>query len=826
MRVVSSWLREFVDPDLSVDELADVMTGGGLIVEAVEYPTDDVRGVRVARVDEIAPITGSDALSLVTIFDGERDRPIVCGARNMAIGDLVAAALPGATLPGGMRIDTRTIMGHTSQGMLASARELGIGDDHRGIVVLDADAPVGEDLRAWLDLGDPVFDIEVTPDRGYLLSVSGVARDVAALTGAPLRLPQPQPIGGDAGVPVTIDDHDRCRRFVTATLDDVAVGPSPFWLQRRLSAAGMRPVSNIVDVTNAVMLETGNPVHAYDLALLAGPELVVRTARAGERLRTLDGVERTLDPEDLLICDADGPVGLAGVMGGETTEINAETTTVLVEAANFSPRTVLRTARRHELTTQGAMRWERQVPPESAPLAAARCAEMIAALAGGVITGGADRYPSPPQRMPIRLRPARAAAHLGLDLDADDQADLLARIGCEVSVEEDGARDDADARGDSLRTDGTSGGALAITAPAYRPDLTDEVDLYEEIARMYGYDRIPETLPSTGQAGSRTPVDRARTAARQALAGAGWYEPLTDPFITDAELADLGWADDDRRRRTIALVNPLSKEADVLRTSLLPTLLRVVRSNANRRVPSAILFEIGRVFLAPTDEEPGADGGPHGVTLPAEPLMLGLAGYGRMRADRHDEPGRDLDVFDLIGACQLLAWRTGRPGLQSSPTDAAPFHPGRAARLALDGQELGVVGELHPRVIERLGLPPRALAGEIRLAPLLDGGVVQRAVTAPSTLPGLRFDVAVVVAAETPAHDVHLAVREGAGARATDVALFDVYTGSPLQADQRSLAFHVALDDPSEQLTDVDEAAAISAIERSVADAVGGHLRR
>lgn len=806
MRVPLSWLTDYIDPGLSVDELADVMTGGGLIVEAIERPTGGVRGVHVAEVRDVIAIEGSDKLSLVDVFDGEAEHRVVCGASNFGPGARVAIALPGAELPGGVTIDARTIFGHTSHGMLASGRELAISDDHRGILVLGDDAPLGADVRDWLELDDPVFDIEVTPDRGYLLSIVGVARDIAALTGAPLREPEVVPPSGDCRVPVTIEDTERCRRFEVRTIDGVRIGPSPAWLQRRLTAAGMRPVSNVVDATNAVMLELGNPIHAYDEALLAGPELIVRTARARERLRTLDGIDRELDPEDLLICDAKGPVGLAGVMGGEDTEINDATVNVVLEVANFASRTVLRTVRRHQLMTQGSMRWERMVPPESAAPAVTRCAQLITDVAGGAVTGGADHYPNPPEHRPIMLRPARAAAHLGVDLDAGDQAALLERIGCTVDVGEDGQR--------------------SVTRPAYRPDLRLEVDLYEEIARIHGYDRFPETLPSTGQVGARTLEDRARMRVRHTLAGAGWDEILTEPFITAGDLSVLGWSDDDRRLGTIALVNPLSQEAGVLRTSLLPSLLRIARQNANRQVPAAALFETAHVYLPPTAEEPGAEGGPEGVRLPFEPLVLGLVGYGPVEAPRHDRPGRDVDLFDVIGVCQLIARRMGRPALVPAPTDEAPYHPGRAARLSLDGVALGAVGEVHPRVVEALDLPPRTVLGEIRLEPLLAGGVRHPQVASPSMLPGLRFDVAVVTDHDVPALAVEEAVRAGAGPDLTDVTLFDVYRGDTLDEGQRSLAFHVSLDNAERQLRDVDEAAAIDGIARSVAERVGGRLRR
>jgi phenylalanyl-tRNA synthetase beta chain len=374
-----------------------------------------------------------------------------------------------------------------------------------------------------------------------------------------------------------------------------------------------------------------------------------------------------------------------------------------------------------------------------------------------------------------------------------------------------------------VREDGRQ---LGVIRPAYRPDLTDEVDLYEEIARIHGYDRIPETLPSTGQVGGKQPEHRAQIRVREALAGAGWHEILTEPFITSDDLALLGWSADDRRRQPIALVNPLSQEAGVLRTSLLPNLVRVARNNANRQVAAASMFEVARAYLPPTAVEPGASGGPDDVRLPAEPLLLGLVGYGDFEPVRHDRTARTIDIYDLIGACQLLARRLGRPALVPAAVDQTPFHPGRAAQLKFEGQVLGVVGELHPRGVEALDLPERTVMGEIRLAPLLAGGVVHPQGVEPSALPGLRFDVAVVTDESVEALAVERAVRAGAGPDVTAVTLFDVYRGAALGDDERSLAYHIALDNGTRQLTDRDEAAAIEGIERSVSERVGGRLRR
>jgi phenylalanyl-tRNA synthetase beta chain len=802
-----SWLSDYADPGLPVEALAEVLTIGGLNVEEIRRPTAGTRGVKVAEVAEVARVPGSDRLWVVQAFDGEQAWQIVCGASNYQVGDRVPAALPGAVLPGGFAITRRRIRGATSNGMLCSPRELGVGDDHTGIWILDRDAPLGADLAEWLDLDDPVLDLEITPDRGYALSIIGVAHDVAALTGAELRLPEasPNPAGGEV-VPVEILDPERCRRFDARVIRGVTVGPSPVCMQRRLVAAGMRPVSNIVDVTNYVMLETGNPTHAYDLARLAGPRIEVRTVRGEETLTTLDGEHRTLDPDDLLICDASGPIALAGVMGGEPTEIGASTTDVLMEVANFTARTVLRTARRHRMSTEGSYRWAREVPPETVPLAAGRCADLIVELAGGEVTGGVDHYPSPQRRESIRLRTVRARGYLGVDLHAHGQAEALEAIGCEVSMGDDDT--------------------LTVSPPAYRPDLRQEVDLYKEIARIYGYDKIPSRVPSASTVGGRDPQDDAIRAVRRALAGAGWTEVLTLPFSAPEDLERLGLPADDPRRSPVALVNPLSMEESVLRTTLLTGLFRVVVRNVNRQASDLALFETGRVFLPPTPEEPGADGGPNGVTLPAEPHMLGLVACGDFMTARFDGPSRAVDFFDLLGAVEVARRAIGRDRLETAPATALPYHPGRAARVAVDGIDLGVVGELHPRVIAAYDLPARTVAGELRLDRLCAGGIRPVRAPHPSPLPGLRLDVAVLVDESVPAAAVEAAVVEGAGPNLVACRLFDVFRGPQLGAGRKSLAYSLRLDDPTRQLTDTDEQAAIESVATAVADRVGGLLRR
>jgi phenylalanyl-tRNA synthetase beta chain len=808
-----SWLREYCDPGLDAEALADVLTIGGLAVEAVHRPTAGVRGVVVAEVLDVAAIAGSDKLHLVHVTtDGADSHEIVCGASNYAAGDRVAAALPGAVLPGPdpehpFEIGRRKIFGHVSNGMLASPRELRVGDEGGGIWVLDAGAPLGADLAGWLALDDAVLELEVTPDRGYGLSVVGVARDVAALTGAGLRLPDvPAPPAAGTGVPVTVAEPGACARFDARRISGVRpAAASPAWAQVRLAAAGMRPISAVVDATNLAMLETGHPAHAYDLDRLAGPRIEVRRAGRGERLTTLDGVTRECDPDDLVIADAGGPVGFAGVMGGERTEVGPRTRTVLLEVAAFDPRSVLRTARRHQLLSEASKRFEKTVPAGTVPFGAGRCAALIAEFAGGEITGHDDHGGPPPAREAITLRPARARSLLGLDLADDRQASLLTRIDCDVRAER---------------------GVLRVVPPDWRPDLGVEVDLFEEIARLHGYGEVGSTVPSSGQAGGREPEADAVRAVRRALAGAGWSEALTLPFAPAGDADLLGLAAGDRRRELIGLTNPLSKEESALRTTLVPGLLRALRRNVNRQVADVALFEVGRAFLPPTPEDPGADGGPAGVRLPAEPLMLAFAACGRFETPRHDRPARPVDLFDVLGALDVARLAAGRAPLEVSATEAAPYHPGRAAKLGLDGVEIGIVGELLPRVAEVFEVPPRTLAGEVRLDVLVAGGVRPAQPVVPPTLPGVRFDVAVVVAEEVPAAEVERAVRAGAGAGLTDCRLFDVFRGEQVGEGRKSLAYALRLDEGERQLTDDDVTAAIERIADEVTRRLDGHLRR
>ena len=806
MRVPVSWLYSYIDLDLAPEALADVLTIGGLEVEAVERPTGGARGLKVVEIRDFAPVPGADKLSLVQAFDGDREWEIVCGAKNFAVGDRVPAALPGSTLPGGFEIGTKKLMGVTSNGMLASARELGVGEDHSGIWLLGDDAPLGADVTEWLDLDEAVLDIDLTPDRGYGASIWGLARDLHALTGADLMLPGtgPNP-GGDPAVPVTLHDGTGVRRWDGRGIEGVTVKASPPWVQKRLNLAGMRPISNVVDATNYAMLETGYPVHAYDRALLAGPELHVRRAEAGEVLTTLDGVDRTLDTEDVVIADANGAVGLAGIMGGEATEIADTTTDLYVEVAAWDPVKVLRTGRRHGLHTEARSRFERTVGAEWLTQGASRVAELITEWAGGTVIGGVDEHPVPDVAPRIRLRPARVRSLLGVDIPADRQAELLTALGCDVEGEGEDER--------------------VVVPPSYRPDLRIEADLTEEVARLHGYDKIEPRVPSTGQSGRRSPEDLAAIEVRRALAGAGWTEVLLYPFIADEDLAALGLDETDPRRQTVKLVNPLSKEESVLRTTLLPGLLATVRRNVNRQSTDLALFETGHVFVPPSEDEPALDGGPGGVELPAEPDHLALIACGAFVDGRHDRDPRDVDFADVLGAIALVREVLVADDLRVERTHEMPFHPGRAAVVYFGDTRVGVVGELHPRICKAFEVPPRTVAAELRLDVMVAGGAALPTAVVPSPLPGLRFDVAALVDVGTDHATVRDAIAAAAGEHLTSLTLFDVFAGEQLGEGKKSLAFSLLLEDPETQLTDTEEAAAIERIAGAI-EGLGGQMRR
>ncbi|MFD9441568.1 phenylalanine--tRNA ligase subunit beta [Streptomyces sp. NPDC060006] len=814
MRVPLSWLREYVD--LPATETGrDVqarLVSAGLEVERVERLGADLKGpLVVGRVLTIEELEGfKKPIRFCTVDVGTANgtgepQEIVCGARNFAVGDKVVVVLPGAVLPGDFAIAARKTYGKTSHGMICSGDELGMGDDGTGgIIVLPPEYEVGTDAIELLELVDEVLDIAVTPDRGYALSMRGVAREAATAYGLPLRDPALLDVPGPNafGHPVEVSDRQGCDRFTARTVTGLAPETgSPIWLQRRLQKAGMRPISLAVDITNYVMLELGQPLHAYDRSRIQGA-IGVRRAEAGEKLTTLDGTKRTLDAEDLVITDDRGPIGLAGVMGGANTEIDdteGTTTEVVIEAAHFDPISIARTARRHKLASEASKRFERGVDPEAAAAAAQRTVDLLVLLAGGTADAGVTQITAPSAPHTITIPANHPDKVAGVDYGRETVVRRLQQVGCDVYGQDE----------------------LIVTVPSWRPDLSDPNDLAEEVIRLEGYENLPSTLPRPPAGLGLTDRQRLHRRVGRALAGAGYVEALNYPFIGTEVLDQLGLEADDPRRTLVRLVNPLSDEEPAMRTTLLPGLLGALRRNDGRGSHDLALFETGLVFRPtgqerkaerlsvdrrPTDEEiAGVD-----AALPRQPRRAAVVLAGAREQAGWWGKGRPADWADAVEAARTVAGEAGVE-LTVRGDRHAPWHPGRCAALyaTVDGEEtlVGHAGELHPRVIKALHLPERSCAMEIELDLLERAGAGALQAPRISAFPVATQDVALVVSRDVPAADVEAALREGAGELLESVRLFDVYESEQLGGDRKSLAYALRFRANDRTLT-VDEASA------------------
>jgi phenylalanyl-tRNA synthetase beta chain len=763
MKIVHSWLNELVAVGDDVAAIEDAITHLGLAVEEVAHVGATVPGVVTAKVLRTERHPDAAKVHRVWVDTGDGvERHVWCGAFNMQPGDVIPLATPGTLMPDGRAIEPKPILGIPSQGMLCSARELGLGDDHSGILILPAGTPLGVPYGDALGMGEEVvYDLDVLRNRPDAYGHIGVARDLAAHFGLPLAQPAPalQAASPTRSAPVDLVDGARCPRFTTTVISNVTVTSSPDWMARRLAAAGMRPINNVVDVSNYVMLETNQPNHAYDFDTLGGGGFRVRLAREGETIITLDDVERTMTAEDLLICDAtDRPIGIAGIMGGQNTEISAATHTIAVEAAWFEPMGILRSVARMGLRSEASARFERGVDPYGIDASIDRFVELLRltcpdlVVHEGRVDARSEHLPSPTK---ILVRPTRVGALLGTPFTARDIVSLIQPIGFECLAEDD---------------------HLIVTVPSWRPDCTLEVDIVEEIARHFGYGKLGKTVPRSSEPGRLSGVQQRRRRLRDILLGLGCSEAMPHPFLTAGDLEKAGLP-----AAAVRLLNPLAVGDDVLRTSLRPGLLKAIAYNESYRRSGAALFEVGHVY-PPSDD-----------VLPAEygALAVVLAGADATAA---------MNVWrELVSN---MGW--GARVDQTKVPDG--LHPTRSATLSVGKDMVGALGEVHPDALDAYGITERVAILELNLSVLLAAEPKVPQWKATSRFPSADFDLAFAVPESVSAEKVEKAIRQGAGGGLVSLALFDVYRGAGVPDGSRSLAYALRLQSMDRTLTDADVA--------------------
>lgn len=826
MRVPLSWLRDYVDIQLTPEQLAERLTLLGMEVKGIERWGADWQSVVTGELLTVEKHPRADRLSLTTVTIGTGEvLEIVCGATNIAPGQRIPVALPGAVLPGDRRIERTEKMGVVSNGMLCSGDELRLTADADGILILPGDTPLGVPLA---DLyGDVILDVDVKPNRGDALCMIGLAREVSAVTGAPVRFPDTDPpeTGGPIAERLQVDvlEPALCTRFVGRFVSGVTVGPSPDQVQMRLIAAGQRPVNNVVDVSNYVMLELGKPIHTFDAAAVHDGRIVVRLARPGERMTTLDHVERELDPDTLLIADPVGVLGIAGVMGGAESEITDATTDVVIESAIFDPVSIRRTAFRYALRSEASLRFEKGQEHRLARIGADRTARLIAAWAGGTVaTGAVDTNPTELEPGRVAFRPGRADRLLGTRIESDEQRELLARVGITTEPAPAGIRIAVAGEPRPLEVDPGDAETIVAIVPSWRRDLVVEADVIEEIARVRGYELIPEILPHTPMPAYRHPPLRLRDTVRAVLAGAGLTETVTHALVSPAMVerfppdpAAIVPGEGEAGGRPVVVANPLSSQHSVMRQSLIGSLLEVVSANLRQGREDVAIFEIGKGYGAADD----------GTTR--EWWRLGLAMTGPAEPPAWNQPVRPYDLDDAKGTIELLAHTLGLSTPTYEPlTDDPNLHPGRAARVSAGTGLAGRVGELHPALVEALDLrADRVIVAEVAIAGLSGGAPAVPLGATPPRHPAVARDLAIVVAESVAAGAVRESIVRHGGPLLVATALFDIYRGRPLADDEKSLAYRLTFQAPDRTLTEEEIEAAVTTVTAGLAGDVGGRIR-
>ena len=778
MRISYNWLKEFIDLEVSVDELTQDMTQLGMEVESVDQPGKEVQGVVVGQVLEITPHPNADKLTVCkTDVGGEAPLQIICGAKNFAVGDKVPTAVVGSTLPGDFKITARKMRGLESQGMMCSARELALGEDHEGLLILPENMPLGEDVQPLLGLDDSIIEIEVTPNRGDWAGMIGVARELAAYYDTSVKLAnvdiKEAPYSAQSLSSVTIEDPDLCPRYCGRVLKNVTIGPSPLWLAKCLIAAGQRPINNIVDITNYVLLETGHPLHAFDLDKLGEGRIVVRRATAGETITTIDQEKRPLDTDMLMIADASNPVAVAGVMGGFESEVTEGTTNIFLESAYFNPKSIRKTARALNMITEASQRFQRGADPEGLVYAMERATHLMQELAGAEVASGYfDEYPGKAKPIEITLRFERTARLLGLDIPGAEQAGSLGRMGFEIQEQDDAQ--------------------CTVTVPTWRPDVSMEADLIEDVARFYGYDKMPARIPRVRRGEEvLAPEDKALRALRRHLAGLGLTEFMTLAFVSEVEVehAGLGLDSSDIAR----LQNPLSENQAVMRPSLIPSLLSAASRNIRHGNADIQAFEIAPVYRDGSGEE-----------APIQQTHIAFVLSGSAEPLHWSRTPRSVDFYDLKGYVETMfdILNIGETTLKDS--NQATYQPGQAAEIHYEGKSIGSMGEVAAPVRKALDLENPVFVAEINLDPLMSHFNDIHHFTPIPAFPVSTRDIAVVVDNGIPAETLLKTVQDAGGKYLKQAELIDIYWGKQIPAGKKSVAIGLTYQSPERTLTDKD----------------------
>ncbi len=777
MRVSYEWLQEYLKIDLPIEELAEKMTMSGIAVEEIEDMAAPYQKMVVAKVLSLEKHAQADNLLVAQLDTGSfGKKQVITAAKNLKPGDIVPLVLSGAVFPDGKAISDVNFKGTVSEGMMCSGAELGLEKESTGIWVFDTPLEPGISVAEALGSNDRVLVLELTANRSDCLGMINVAREVAAILDVSFNVPDP--VLKEEGpsiqelIGVKIKDTDLCQRYAARVVVDIRIGPSPAWMQRRLKAAGVRPINNIVDITNYVMLEYNQPLHAFDLDRISGGEVIIRRAQKNEKLITLDDVERQFDQDNLLIADPSGALCVAGVMGGQSSEVSEKTVNLLLEAAYFNPSSIRKTAKMLEMRTEASVRFERGIDPNNTLNALNRAAQLIETLScGKVARGYRDEYPTPIMPVTINITSNRINYLLGTNLSKEEICGYLSRVCFEVNSTDD---------------------QIEVKVPTFRRDVTHMADLAEEVARLHGYDKIAVSIPESEQLGERTPFQKFQQDCRRILQGAGISEVMTYSFYSKNVPDQLGLSQSDPLRKMVELMMPLSEEQAVMRTGLTHGLLSAIAFNANRRQTDVAFYEIGRVYL------------PSGNELPDEPLYLGIGLTGRKNEISWNQVKDEYDFYDLKGILEMIWERFGLPQPQYNRSNRPFLHPGQSAEVLLNGRNIGYLGQVHPDVLKRYDLAKKVYLIELNLSILAELSQADISFEPLPKFPAVQRDLALVLSNKIEAQQIIAKLKEVSGDLAERVELFDVYQGEQVGPGQRSLAFSITYRSKEKTLNDFE----------------------